>query len=51
MTSGTVSSFFLLALSCTSVFAQQQAQFNQVLNINGDVSIDFFMAKEISVNM
>jgi hypothetical protein len=39
MTSGTVSSLFLLALSCTTAFAQQQAQFNQVLNVNGDVSV------------
>jgi hypothetical protein len=37
MTSGTVSSIVLLLLS-SSAFAQQQAQFNQVLNINGDVS-------------
>ncbi|KAJ4291073.1 hypothetical protein N0V90_010271 [Kalmusia sp. IMI 367209] len=36
MTSGTVSSLFLLLLSCSPSLAQQQAQFNQVLNINGD---------------
>ena len=43
MTSGTVSSLFLIFLSCTQVFAQtantQNVQFNQVLNVNGDVSI------------
>jgi len=42
MTSGTVSSLVLLLLSCTQVFAQnantQQVSFNQVLNVNGDVS-------------
>lgn len=38
MTSGTVSSLFVLLLSCSPALAQQQAQFNQVLNINGDVS-------------
>lgn len=37
MTSGTVSSILLLLLS-SSAFAQQQVQFNQVLNVNGDVS-------------
>lgn len=37
MTSGTVSSFVLLLLS-SAAFAQQQVQFNQVLNVNGDVS-------------
>lgn len=42
MTSGTVSSLVLLLLSCTQVLAQnantQQVSFNQVLNVNGDVS-------------
>jgi hypothetical protein len=42
MTSGTVSSLVLLFLSCTQVFAQtgqtQQVSYNQVLNLNGDVS-------------
>jgi hypothetical protein len=38
MTSGTVSSLFVLLLSCSSALAQQQAQFGQVLNIGGDVS-------------
>lgn len=41
MTSGTVS-LFVLFLSCSSVFAEtQQVQFNQVLNVNGDVSSSF----------
>lgn len=42
MTSGTVSSLLVLFLSCTSVLAQtantQSVQYNQVLNVNGDVS-------------
>ena len=38
MTSGTVSSLFFLLLSCSRALAQQQAQFNQVLNIDADVS-------------
>lgn len=40
MTSSTVSSLLLVFLSCTQVFAQSQnVQYNQVLNVNGDVSI------------
>jgi hypothetical protein len=43
MTSGTMSSFVLFLVSCTSVMVQsqatQQVQFNQVLNVNGDVSL------------
>ncbi|KAF2851160.1 hypothetical protein T440DRAFT_517631 [Plenodomus tracheiphilus IPT5] len=43
MTSGTVSTLLLVFLSCLSVFAQtQQAQFNQVLNINGDMALNSF---------
>ncbi|KAJ4384564.1 hypothetical protein N0V86_000164 [Didymella sp. IMI 355093] len=42
MTSGTVSSIVLLLLS-SSAFAQQQAQFNQVLNINGDMALNSFI--------
>ncbi|KAJ4344098.1 hypothetical protein N0V95_006342 [Ascochyta clinopodiicola] len=42
MTSGTVSSFVLLLLS-SSVFAQQQVQFNQVLNVNGDMALNSFV--------
>lgn len=39
MTSGTVSSIFLFLLSVVPVLAQQQVQYNQVLNVNGDVSL------------
>ncbi|KAH7401453.1 hypothetical protein BKA66DRAFT_405557 [Pyrenochaeta sp. MPI-SDFR-AT-0127] len=43
MTSGTVSSLLVLFLSCTSVLAEtQQAQFNQVLNVNGDMELNSF---------
>jgi len=42
MASGTISLLALLFLSCTPALAQsqdtQQVQFNQVLNVNGDVS-------------
>lgn len=39
MMSGTVYSLLLLFLSYTPALAQtQQVQFNQVLNVNGDVS-------------
>ncbi|ORY06008.1 hypothetical protein BCR34DRAFT_604326 [Clohesyomyces aquaticus] len=45
MTSGTVASILVLFLSCSlyiPVSAQQQAQFNQVLNLNGDMAINSF---------
>ncbi|KAF2630048.1 hypothetical protein BU25DRAFT_388238 [Macroventuria anomochaeta] len=42
MTSGTVSSLMLLLLS-SSAFAQQQVQYNQVLNINGDMDLNSFI--------
>jgi hypothetical protein len=46
MTSGTVSSLFVLFLSCTRVFAQtaqtQQVSYNQVLNVNGDMQLNSF---------
>ncbi|KAF1362530.1 hypothetical protein EJ07DRAFT_108063 [Lizonia empirigonia] len=42
MTSGTVSSLILLLLS-SSAFAQQQVQYNQVLNINGDMNLNSFV--------
>lgn len=41
MTSGTVSSLMLLLLS--SAFAQQQVQYNQVLNVNGDMDLNSFV--------
>jgi hypothetical protein len=48
MSSGTISSLFVLLLSCSPVYAQtantQQVQFNQVLNVNGDVSILYLSA-------
>ncbi|CAO2656355.1 Nn.00g051580.m01.CDS01 [Neocucurbitaria sp. VM-36] len=43
MTSGTVSWLLLLFFSCTPALAQtQQAQFNQVLNVNGDMKLNSF---------
>ncbi|KAJ4984528.1 paired amphipathic helix protein sin3a [Stagonosporopsis vannaccii] len=42
MTSGTVSSFVLLLLS-SAAFAQQQVQYNQVLNVNGDMDLNSFI--------
>ncbi|RMZ70532.1 paired amphipathic helix sin3a [Pyrenophora seminiperda CCB06] len=46
MTSGTVSSLFVLFLSCTNVLAQtvntQSVQYNQVLNVNGDMALNSF---------
>ncbi|KAF2031856.1 hypothetical protein EK21DRAFT_62183 [Setomelanomma holmii] len=46
MTSGTLSSLFVLFLSCSMVLGQsantQQVQFNQVLNINGDMNLNSF---------
>ncbi|KAF3005110.1 hypothetical protein E8E13_010152 [Curvularia kusanoi] len=42
MTSGTVSSIVLLLLS-SAAFAQQQVQFNQVLNVNGDMALNSFV--------
>ncbi|RAR09564.1 hypothetical protein DDE82_001681 [Stemphylium lycopersici] len=46
MTSGTVSSLFLIFLSCAQVLAQtantQNVQFNQVLNVNGDMQLNSF---------
>ncbi|KAJ4324931.1 hypothetical protein N0V94_000985 [Neodidymelliopsis sp. IMI 364377] len=42
MTSGTVSSLMLLLLSSTA-FAQQQVQYNQVLNVNGDMDLNSFI--------
>ncbi|KAF7575329.1 hypothetical protein Ptr902_05688 [Pyrenophora tritici-repentis] len=46
MTSGTVSSLFVLFLSCTSVLGQtvntQSVQYNQVLNVNGDMQLNSF---------
>ncbi|XP_014561802.1 hypothetical protein COCVIDRAFT_86070 [Bipolaris victoriae FI3] len=44
MTSGTVTSLFLVFLSCTQVFAQSQSvQYNQVLNVNGDMKLNSFV--------
>ncbi|KAF2129819.1 hypothetical protein P153DRAFT_375456 [Dothidotthia symphoricarpi CBS 119687] len=43
MTSGTVSSLLLLLLRFTPALAQQQVQFNQVLNINGDMDLNSFV--------
>ncbi|CAE7176558.1 hypothetical protein P3342_008200 [Pyrenophora teres f. teres] len=46
MTSGTVSSLFVLFLGCTSVLGQtvntQSVQYNQVLNVNGDMQLNSF---------
>ncbi|KAJ4365824.1 hypothetical protein N0V83_008445 [Neocucurbitaria cava] len=43
MTSGTVYSLLLLFLSYTPALAQtQQVQFNQVLNVNGDMNLNSF---------
>ncbi|KAK7180684.1 hypothetical protein DPSP01_011273 [Paraphaeosphaeria sporulosa] len=46
MTSGTVSSLLVLLLSCSRALAQQQAQFNQVLNIGGDMSLNSFQFQD-----
>ncbi|KAF2121894.1 hypothetical protein BDV96DRAFT_133226 [Lophiotrema nucula] len=45
MTSGTVSSLIVFFLSCNlyPALAQQQAQFNQVLNLNGDMNLNSFV--------
>ncbi|USP73402.1 hypothetical protein yc1106_00676 [Curvularia clavata] len=44
MTSGTVSSLLFVFLSCTQVLAQSQnVQFNQVLNVNGDMKLNSFV--------
>ncbi|KAJ6211510.1 hypothetical protein PSV09DRAFT_1123626 [Bipolaris maydis] len=44
MTSGTVTSLFLAFLSCTQVLAQSQSvQYNQVLNVNGDMKLNSFV--------
>ncbi|CBX98197.1 hypothetical protein IAQ61_010296 [Plenodomus lingam] len=43
MTSGTVPALLVALLSCSLVFGQtQQVQFNQVLNINGDMALNSF---------
>ncbi|KAH7085623.1 hypothetical protein BKA63DRAFT_21666 [Paraphoma chrysanthemicola] len=46
MTSGTLSSLFVLLISCSPVLGQsadtQQVQFNQVLNVNGDMALNSF---------
>ncbi|KAH3959588.1 hypothetical protein HBI25_098510 [Parastagonospora nodorum] len=46
MASSTLSSLFLILLSCTPAFGQstdtQQVQYNQVLNLNGDMKINSF---------
>ncbi|KAF1973578.1 hypothetical protein BU23DRAFT_506685 [Bimuria novae-zelandiae CBS 107.79] len=46
MTSGTVSSLFFLLLSFSPALAQQQAQFNQVLNLNGDMQLNSFQFQD-----
>lgn len=55
MTSGTLSSLFVLLLSCTPTYGQSQdtqaVQFNQVLNVNGDVSCQVPISWYLSANV